>query len=185
MGSAPGIDPAAQGIGDGRHPLPDCSGSDDAEAFALQLKAHQPVLGSPGAAGPVAGEQISGEGNGHTEHQLGNGGGGIARAVADGDSTPAAVFHIHMVGTGEGHADHFQLGAAADNRLPIGEIGEHDNVGVLAALNKLGLVDGPGVVVNELVGLPHGLTRHVQQLGFIHAHRLKIDDFHSVPSVFR
>ena len=185
LGAAPGQHLTAEGVGDPGHPQADGAGAHDAEGLALQLKAHQAGLGAPLAAGGVAGENVPGQGHGEAEDQVSYRHSGVAGAVADGDAVLVAVVHVHMVGAGEGHADHLQVGALADDALPVGEVGENDDVGVLAALHQSGLILLTVGIGNQLHALAQGLPGHGEQ-GFVgDAQGLQEHNFHKYDLFFR
>ena len=99
-------DLAAEGVCDGGSAEADGSGTDDTEFFALQLKAHQSVLGAFLPHHVVAGDHVPVQGNDHAKYQVGHGGGGVARAVADQNAVGLTCVHGDMVHAGEGHRQH-------------------------------------------------------------------------------
>ena len=141
--------------------------SDDAHGLALQLKAHQAVLGLALTAALLHRRQISAEGQRHAQRQLRHCLVGIAGGVADLHAHLPHRRQVHMVHPGKGHVDVLQLPAGADHLAAQRHIGNDQRVRILRLPDQRLRIGRPRILLKHMplrlkgrLQRPHLLIRH-------------------------
>ena len=138
-------DGAPEGFGKAGYPAADGSQPGDADGLAVEFAAEDalPVVGQAGDG--VSTHDFAVDGNHHAYGKFGNGVGGIACGIADGDAPLAAGVEVDVVNAREGNGEHPEAGALLEEAPAEGNVADGDDVGFAGAFDE-------GVFVFPAVG---------------------------------